>query len=109
VDRRSRLEALSRFTGKPPALRGFPSKIFSSHGVSIVGNSNNIAAFIDQYYNRIRLHSALGYRPPEEFEHTVAPVHSSGAATMHFFQPAMDTESEGLKRVKNIDQSTAVC
>jgi hypothetical protein len=32
-----------------------------------------MAAFIDQYYNRIRLHSALGYRPPEEFERAVAP------------------------------------
>jgi len=28
----------------------------------------NIEAFIEQYYNRSRLHSALGYRPPEEFE-----------------------------------------
>jgi putative transposase len=28
----------------------------------------NISAFIECYYNRIRLHSALGYRPPEEFE-----------------------------------------
>jgi transposase InsO family protein len=28
----------------------------------------NIEEFIDQYYNRYRLHSALGYRPPEEFE-----------------------------------------
>lgn len=28
----------------------------------------NIAAFIECYYNRIRLHSALGYRPPAEFE-----------------------------------------
>ncbi len=28
----------------------------------------NIEAFIEQYYNRCRLHSALGYRPPEEFE-----------------------------------------
>jgi transposase InsO family protein len=33
----------------------------------------NMAAFIDQYYNRIRLHSALGYYPPEEFERAVAP------------------------------------
>ena len=28
----------------------------------------NIEVFIEQYYNRCRLHSALGYRPPEEFE-----------------------------------------
>ena len=28
----------------------------------------NIEGFIEQYYNRPRLHSALGYRSPEEFE-----------------------------------------
>ena len=26
----------------------------------------NMAVYIEQYYNRVRLHSALRYRPPEE-------------------------------------------
>jgi putative transposase len=30
--------------------------------------SSNIARFIDHYYNERRLHSALGYQPPSEFE-----------------------------------------
>lgn len=51
----------------------------------------HVAEFIEQYYNRCRLHSALGYRPPEEFEQATAftvphPVGGCGAASMSFFR-----------------------
>jgi transposase InsO family protein len=46
----------------------------------------HIAEFIDSYYNRVRLHSALGYTPPEEFEQAVAPGAVSLGATMSFFR-----------------------
>jgi hypothetical protein len=42
--------------------------------------------FIEQYYNRFRLHSGLRYRPPEEFEHAVAPIIPSSAATIQWFR-----------------------
>ncbi|MFQ5993352.1 MAG: IS3 family transposase [Nitrospiraceae bacterium] len=45
----------------------------------------NMEEFIDQYYNRARLHSALGYRPPEEFEQAVATPNTVGGATMSFW------------------------
>lgn len=69
----------------------------------------NIEAFIEQYYNRTRLHSALGYRPPEEYEQVVAPVNLSSAATLQFFQPAKGAESEGAKRVKKNIRPIGVC
>jgi putative transposase len=46
----------------------------------------NLAEFIDNYYNRTRLHSALGYRPPEEFEQASAPAATSQGATLSFFR-----------------------
>jgi hypothetical protein len=46
----------------------------------------NIQAFIEQYYNRLRLHSALGYQPPEEFEQAASSATASQGATMSFFR-----------------------
>ena len=49
----------------------------------------HIEEFIDRYYNRIRLHSALGYRPPEEFEQAAAQPGPTGGlrrSKHEFFQ-----------------------
>jgi putative transposase len=46
----------------------------------------NVEAFIEQYYNRKRLHSALGYRPQEEFEASLEEDAVSAGARMSFFQ-----------------------
>ena len=47
----------------------------------------NIAAFIEPYDNRCRLHSALGYHSPEEFEQAASSATPSTGATMRFFRP----------------------
>ena len=47
----------------------------------------HIEEFIERYYNRIRLHSALGYLPPEEFEQDESGLTEAvGAARMSFFR-----------------------
>ena len=55
----------------------------------------NIAAFINDYYNRVRLHSALGYRPPEEFERTTTMASRSLGARMSFLRHEEIYRSEG--------------
>jgi putative transposase len=61
----------------------------------------NIEAFIEQYYNRCRLHSALGYRPPEEFEQDMNTGVNSAGATMSFFRHGEISSVSYLGKVKN--------
>jgi len=64
--------------------------------------ATNIEQFIEEYYNRCRLHSALGYRPPDEFERASESGHVRGhldGATIRFFHPegAEATRPSGLQ------------
>jgi putative transposase len=44
----------------------------------------NLEEFIDRYYNPCRLHSALGYMPPMEFEQMAKTETASAGASMSF-------------------------
>lgn len=63
----------------------------------------NLAAFIEQYYNRGRLHSALGYHSPEEFEQVASSATRATGATMRFFRPRAHARATSSAR----DQSEA--
>jgi len=56
----------------------------------------SVEGFIENYYNRCRLHSALGYRPPEEFENESEDRVGDarfGAATMRVFKTLTGTQN----------------
>ena len=50
---------------------------------------------MEHYYNRCRLHSALGYQSPEEFEQ--AAISSAMGAPMSFFRHAEIYRSDGRR------------
>jgi len=62
----------------------------------------NIEDFIERYYNRCRLHSALGYRSPEEFEKQSeqgnARVSSLGATLRFFRSGEIDGQRPGYEK-----------
>lgn len=65
-------------------------EIYANTYVDIEHLRTNIEAFIEQYYNRYRLHSALGYQSPDEFEQQLEATVASAGATMSFFRHGED-------------------
>jgi len=65
-------------------------EIYANTYVDLEHLRANIAAFIEHYYNRCRLHSALGYQAPDEFERQLESTVASAGATMSFFRHGED-------------------
>jgi transposase InsO family protein len=72
-------------------------EIYANDYVDLDHLRSNIEAFIEDYYNRCRLHSALGYQPPEEFERQLESIVTSVGATMSFFRHGKDYRPDGAK------------
>jgi putative transposase len=73
-------------------------EIYANEYVNLEHLGNHIEEFIERYYNQKRLHSALGYRSPEEFEQQTrrGGELETISATVMFFQGAGEKSSTSV-------------
>ncbi len=73
-------------------------EIYANEYENLEHLSDHIEEFIERYYNQKRLHSALGYRSPEEFEQQAACGREAGAnsPTVTFFAGSREKSSTGM-------------
>jgi len=69
-------------------------EIYANTYVDLEHLRTNIEAFIEQYCNRCRLHSALGYQSPDEFEQQLDATGASAGARMSFFRHGEDYRND---------------
>ena len=81
-------------------------EIYANDYVDLEHLRSNLETFIEAYYNRCRLHSALGYQPPEEFEQLLESSTVNAGATMSFFRQGEDYRPDGaLAKTKSGPQT----
>jgi len=84
-------------------------EIYANDYLDLEHLRNNVETFIEDYYNRCRLHSALGYQPPEEFEQQLESTTINTGATMSFFRQGEDYQPDGaLAKTKSGPQTAPV-
>jgi putative transposase len=71
-------------------------EVYANGYVDLDDLRSRIEEFIERYYNPKRLHSALGYRSPDEFEQQAELVGIQTAATIRFFARSDADSSTGL-------------
>jgi transposase InsO family protein len=59
-------------------------EVYANHYRDLEHLRSNIGEFVDEYYNRQRMHSSLDYRSPEEFEKGLKSSEGAAAMTLSF-------------------------
>lgn len=78
-------------------------EIYASQYQDIEDLRSNLEVFLEQYYNRQRLHSALQYCSPEQFEKQIelhSGIQSQLGATVEFTRPRTATGRHELSSAR---------